>query len=76
VEASNGNKGARKTYKKKARPASHGGDLVNTFPEESRKRSLEEDVEEELGESKRSRRTEQELVASADNVKAGLPEQP
>ena len=43
--ANKNNKGTRRTYKKKVRPAGRDEGLVNTLPGESRKMGLEEQVE-------------------------------
>jgi hypothetical protein len=69
------NKLACRTYKKKASPVSDVEDLPKLAPEETRNRVLDEEMEDEVGVVKKSRRTEQGVYATYENVMAGLPKQ-
>ena len=71
-----GVKTARRTYKKKPRPANAGGDSPSAAAGDGRKRSMK-DAELNLeGDAKRGRRSAQDGGAELDkNMIAGLPEQ-
>ena len=68
------NKGGRRTYKKKEREVIHVQDQ-RLPPSGSRKRILDEEVDEELGEKKRGRKLEKEVCSPNVSMKAGLQEQ-
>ena len=72
-----GVKTARRTYKKKPRPANAGGDSPSAAAGDGRKRSMKDAKLNMEGDAKRGRRSAQDGGAELDkNMIAGLPEQP